>query len=420
MNRFAPSGFSRVYGFALTLFCVWVVYLCILNHYKLWAFVGVPHMEPLFADLHAILSARECHARGMNVFVSNPCDVMERIHVYGSAWLSFSQFNATSLLSLLGLTTNAAFMAIAVGIIRPTSVSELLISCLILFSPAVTLGVERANNDIVIFILVAISAALLTSRYALNRLFALLTICVAALLKIYPSILFGVALFAIKKNRKEFVVILASSFLLVAWWLGTYANEILLLKDLVPKPLDHYVTGANALFTYLGRPFPKVLSISFAGFLAIFFVVVISFAVWIVLSLNKKIIAPPARKSSYMLFVFGLSILFFTYTINTNYDYRWIFFVFLIPLLFEVKRADRSGGLASSLVWLCLICALVIVWTEAFRSTRLFGLYNFNSYFSFGRSTFSIELIQQYVKELAAWVLLTISLAFAIKLFPQR
>lgn len=420
MNRFATPGFSRVYGFALTLFCVWVLYLWILNYYKLWAFVGVPHMEPLFADLHAILSARECHTRGMNVFLNNPCDLMGRIHVYGSAWLSLSQLNAPSSLWLLGLTTNAAFMAIAVGVIRPTSVSELLISCLILFSPAVTLGIERANNDIVIFILVAVSAALLTSQYALNRIFALLTICVAALLKIYPSILFGAALFAIKKNRKEFVVILASSFLLVAWWLGMYANEILLLKDLVPKPLDHYVTGAKALFTYIGRPFPAVLSISFAGFLAIFFVVIISFALWILFLLKKKIIAPPPRKSSYILFVFGLSILFFTYTINTNYDYRWIFFVFLIPLLFEIKRAERSSRLACNLVWLCLVCALVIMWTEAFRSTRLFGLYNFNSYFSFGRSTFSIELIQQYIKELAVWVLLTISLAFAIKLFPQR
>jgi uncharacterized membrane protein (GlpM family) len=96
------------------------------------------------------------------------------------------------------------------------------------------------------------------------------------------------------------------------------------------------------------------------------------------------------------------------------------FFIFLMPLLFEIKRADRSGGLACNLVWLCFVCALVIMWTEAFRSTRLFGIHNFNSYFSFGRSTFSIELIQQYVKELAAWVLLTISLAFAIKLFPQR
>jgi hypothetical protein len=420
MNRFAPSGFNRVYGFSLTLFCVWVVYLWVLNHYKLWAFIGVPHMEPLFADLHAILSARECHARGMNVFVSNPCDVMGRIHVYGSAWLSLSQLNATSLLWFLGLTTNAAFMAIAVGIIRPTSVFELLISCLILFSPAVTLGVERANNDIVIFILVAVSAALLTSRYALNQLFALLTICVSTLLKIYPSILFGAALFSIKNNRKEFVVILASSFLLAAWWLGMYTNEILLLKNIVPKPLDHYVTGARALFTYIGRPFPAVLSISFAGFIAIFFVFVMSFTFWIIFSLKKKIVAPLVKKSSYVLFIFGLSILFFTYTINSNYDYRWIFFVFLIPLLFDIKRAAPAGGLVCNLVWLCLICAVVIMWTETFRSTRLFGLYNFNSYFSFGRSTFSIELIQQYVKELAVWVLLTISLAFAIKLFPQR
>jgi hypothetical protein len=60
------------------------------------------------------------------------------------------------------------------------------------------------------------------------------------------------------------------------------------------------------------------------------------------------------------------------------------------------------------------------MWTEALRATRFFGLYNFNIYFSIGRSTFSIELIQQYVKELAAWGIFSTALALAIHLFPRR
>ena len=420
MNRLSEDKATRIYLFAFTLFCAWVLYLLVLNHYKLWAFIGVPRMEPLFADLHAILSARECHARGVDVFNSNPCDVMGRIHVYGSIWLGFKGWNVNAPLWLWGATVNAVFMISAVGIIKPSSITELFISCLILFSPAVTLAIERANNDIVIFVLVLISAALLSSQHLIHRVFAVLTIYLAALLKIYPSILFGTTLIAIKTTRKEFALILAASLLLITWWFTVYANEILLLQGIVPKPLDHYVTGAKALFTYIGRPFPEVLSISFPGFLVIFFAVVIACAIWLVYLLNKKNFSASISKTNYILFVFGFSILLFTYAINTNYDYRWIFFIFLVPLLFEIKKSAQATGLGVKLVWLCLICAFVIIWTEALRATRLFGVYHINTYFSFGRSTFSTELIQQYVKELAAWVLLTISLAFAIKLFPKR
>src|SRR5512143_1622194 len=35
-----------------------------------------------FLDIHAVLSAVECHRLGWDVFEQNPCDVMERVHVY--------------------------------------------------------------------------------------------------------------------------------------------------------------------------------------------------------------------------------------------------------------------------------------------------------------------------------------------------
>jgi hypothetical protein len=72
------------------------------------------------------------------------------------------------------------------------------------------------------------------------------------------------------------------------------------------------------------------------------------------------------------------------------------------------------------MVALSFICALLVLWTEALRAGNFFGVLRFNIYFNIGRSTFSIELIQQFLKELSAWLLFIILFAFAIKQFSKR
>ena len=123
---------------------------------------------------------------------------------------------------------------------------------------------------------------------------------------------------------------------------------------------------------------------------------------------------------NYVFFIFGLLVLFSTYAINSNYDYRWIFFIFTVPLLFEIKRTALNEQLPRRLVSSAFIFALITMWTEALRATGLFGLVNINIFFNIGRSTFSIELLQQFMKELSAWGLFSILFAFAIREFPRK
>jgi hypothetical protein len=205
-----------------------------------------------------------------------------------------------------------------------------------------------------------------------------------------------------------------------ALWLATNLKEILLLKDLVPRPLDHYVTGLQALFTYFGRPYPQILLISEAWRLALFVGLIAAGALMLARRLKLSDFQPTQTNFQYILFLFGLSILFFTYAINSNYDYRWIFFILLMPNLLSIQQTAANNTLAKRLVNLGFICAAVVIWTEAFRATRLFGLYNFNIYFNLGKSTFSTELLQQFIKEFSAWFLFIILFAFAIKQFSKR
>jgi hypothetical protein len=421
MNNLKSSAFFQKYSLSMALFASWILYLLILDKYVLWAYVGVPQMNPLFADLHAILSANECHTRGLNVFFSNPCDVLARVHVYGSIWLSLSALGLGSPhLFVMGLVLNSVFLVLVVYLLKPTSAGEFFKCCLILFSPAVTLGVERGNNDLLIFILLALSAALFTIKNKIANISGLVIIYFSTLLKIYPSILLAATLVFARRNIKEFILLAACAIGLAALWLLPNIDEILLLSNIVPKPTDHYATGARAMLLYIGRPYPWVLTIHTAWWLAGFISLIALCSIALASRLKTLELQQPQAGFTYVLYMFGLTILFFTYAINSNYDYRWIFFIFLMPQLFEIQRYQTKGTLAHRMVTLGFVCVAIVIWTEMFRSTRLFGSIHFNIFFNIGRSTFSIELFQQFIKEFAAWVLFVVLFAFAIKILPKQ
>jgi hypothetical protein len=419
MNRIKLRGFYQGYRLSIGLFVFWFLYLFVLTRYALWSHVGVSHMEPLFADLHAILSAIDCNGRGINVFETNPCDVAGRVHVYGSLWLSLGQLGLGSAhLFSKGFIVDIVFMAIAVMLLKPSSKREFAKSCLFLFSPAVTLGIERANNDLIVFSLLAVSALLYAKRDGFAQVSSLVIIYLSALLKFYPSVLLASSLIILKRNIKELIVFTVVTISLFAIWLTTNLNELLLIKDIAPKPLDFYATGARALLAYVGRPYPWILSIPtlwlFSGFIAVVAVGAIALAS----RLKSADIQPSSSRFNYVIFIFGLSILFATYALNSNYDYRWVFFIFAMPLLFDIQKANASDSFASRVATIGLICASLTMWMEAFRASGVFGLVNINVFFNIGRSTFSIELFQQFIKEFSAWVLFAILFAFAIKQSP--
>ena len=45
---------------------------------------SVEGISKTFADWHGVLTASDCHFRGINVYEVNPCDPWDRVHVYGT------------------------------------------------------------------------------------------------------------------------------------------------------------------------------------------------------------------------------------------------------------------------------------------------------------------------------------------------
>ena len=146
-----------------------------------------------FLDTHALLSAAECHRQGINVYRENPCDVIGRVHAYSPVWLWLTpDFLGPADTNKVGLALDLAFIASLGIVFRPRSWSEAAIFAVAVFSPVTLYATERANNDIIIFILVAV-AALLWSKSARSRSVSYLIYLFAGLLKYYPMFLLVLA-----------------------------------------------------------------------------------------------------------------------------------------------------------------------------------------------------------------------------------
>ena len=48
--------------------------------------LGIEPFSFPFLDTHAVLAAAECGRQGIEVYLSNPCDVLGRPHVYSPLW----------------------------------------------------------------------------------------------------------------------------------------------------------------------------------------------------------------------------------------------------------------------------------------------------------------------------------------------
>jgi len=205
--------------------------------------VGIdPFLFP-FVDAHAVLSAAECHRQGVDVYATNPCDVLGRPHAYSPLWLSIiPHWLGTTDLTGVGLFLDLAFIASLGAVFRPQSPREVVPYALAAVSPIVMFAVERCNIDLIIF-LVVVAAAKLWNSAPRARLAAYSVCLGAALLKYYPIVL--LAFVARERLRRGAVIAFAvTSVLLLFGW--HYREQIGPALANIPK-LSPFADAFSAL-----------------------------------------------------------------------------------------------------------------------------------------------------------------------------
>ena len=190
-----------------------------------WHLWNVPTMDPGFKDLRDVVMGIESSQPGQNAS-GDPFDL---VGGYPKIW---------ALLGGLGINSrDTNWLAVAVFCLfwislfffaRGYDAATAFWISTVVFSPAAMLGYERANLDLMIFVI--LSAALALDQF--SRFFSVGLVSLAAMLKIYPIVCFG---YLLKESRNKFLLwcgIGLGAFILYAASIGPALRGIV---NYIPK-----------------------------------------------------------------------------------------------------------------------------------------------------------------------------------------
>ncbi len=195
-----------------------------------------------FLDIHAVLAAAQCQRLGIDVYLSNPCDALGRVHVYSPLWLAITpSFLDTNSTAAAGLGLDLMFILSLGVILRPATRGEVLILMFIALSPMTIYALERANCDLVVFLLVvggcALGQARRPWRFGASALYLF-----AGLLKYYPLVLLALLL---RERRREALIGVGLAAVIVLGLAGFDRAELVKALANIP-PLSYFADSFSA------------------------------------------------------------------------------------------------------------------------------------------------------------------------------
>jgi hypothetical protein len=305
-----------------------------------------------FLDSYAILAANDAVRAGVDPYVANPLDVLMRSHVYSDWWL---------LLGRLGLTREhnfwfgglcvLGFWAVGLATVKPRSYGESLALSAVALSPPFLLAISRANNDLVVFILLGAGLRLVQNRggerWALAGLGMLLILATG--LKYYPAV--GVLAFMlVARPLRTWLVaglVMGAAVGAVLWF-----ERAAIARAMFRLPDSVFLFGAAVSWRGFGieggwvAPLSALLLLAGAGLF-----------VW--LGWTRGLMSRATETYADCL-AFGLGAVLLTgcFLAGASYAYRWIFGLWLWPWLWsQAGVGDRGARWALALL-------LVSLWSD--------------------------------------------------------
>lgn len=274
-----------------------------------WAMLRVPTMYPPFADMRTVQGALASISAGYNPQIYNPGDPWGRVMNYPSVWIDIARIfrfgNETSFILFVSTCIFGYLYSCYTLLKKSPSVYSLLA----MFSGASLLAVERGNNDLVIFFLMAVALHL---RWDWVRSIIVL---LAVVLKAYP-------VFPIYGFFRRNIKLLIVTTMLAAIYLMLNLNEMMLVKS------GNTASGNLAYGVHLD-------AIQMVGLLLI---LVISTFLFGKTGVAGKLFANGCGEYERELFIVGGSIFVSTFILSMNWDYRLIFLLFCLPYFQLLKN----------------------------------------------------------------------------------
>jgi hypothetical protein len=194
--------------------------------------IGVSPFRYPFLDWESITAVIKCWHRGINVYITNPCDVLHRVHSYSPLWLRAVFVPTDRAWTMpIGLVLVLTFLLSLFWVIKPGNWRELIIFVLACMSPTVIFALERGNVDVIIFIMLVVAGVLSIGLLA-NRILSYALILIAGLLKFYPlTVLFT----ALRERVRTCFVITAAASLIIVGFFFQFREELAASLTNIPR-----------------------------------------------------------------------------------------------------------------------------------------------------------------------------------------
>ncbi len=185
-----------------------------------------------FIDIEAYLTTETCWRRGVDVYVSNPCDQLHRAVSQSPLWLRFAFLDMDRSWSApLGLGI-AILFSLSLQRLPPTpSWRNLAVIGLAALSSVCIFAVERANVDVLIY-LVALAAGEAMRHGRPVRLVAYAGLLLAGMLKFYP---FVGLLSLVRERLRVFASLAILSCLAIALFFLALHDELRRMAANIPR-----------------------------------------------------------------------------------------------------------------------------------------------------------------------------------------
>ena len=380
--------------FILSLFVSFCYYFLISN------FLVYPTVAPMiyngniyqFADWKVIVGANLCEELGYDVYLNNPCDIWGRKHVYGEIFLRlpFVEKFKFFYFEIFPIMINYIFIVCILSIFRFKNSTAYFSTILILFSFPVMLAIERANNDILIFIFVVLLA------YYKNQALSLVILIVTTISKFYPIVLVIKLFF--EKNLKKIIInlsIFISLILLIFFYESEQISKIFSNRA-------QYTSGGIYDFSLIGTMKFYKATYFFINNKFFSILIFLLFLVGPIIYLFTKIKFFFKEKNYSLdfnffedrIFILSSILILICYFSFQNYAYREIFFIGLMPWVLKMKMSYTKYDFCSLFFYLLIFKFLVsIPITYIYMSQKFKDINHIFIFFKYSLDLFLIIII---------------------------
>ena len=295
-----------------------------------------------FADFTILVSWLECNYLGFDVYNledTKKCPNFNSIIFYGDIWLKIPFNETLNIFYLNVLPFLIIFFAIftLTNLINPKSIFEYSILILCLFNPSTMLVLERLAFDIFVFLFIIF--------INFNRIYFLNWIIIFFLTftKIYPALL-GINIFLENLNRslkKNFIIIFSLVLISTVYFYLNFDKYLISVIDGASnsgRAGYHYLFSLNTIAKII-----KIFDVNYIFLIVMTYSLFFCFTVFIYkkyksyLEITLKNIFSTKGK----LFLIGGCVILFCYITFSNYAYREIFILLLVPFLLSSKNKNK-------------------------------------------------------------------------------